>query len=44
MQGRFEFEPRDLWIGVYWTLAPNHWHVYVCFVPCLPFHIWGWRE
>lgn len=26
------FEPRDLWVGVYWT----HGRVYVCLLPTLP--------
>jgi hypothetical protein len=50
------WEPRDCWIGVYWTwkatgyhtaygLVRWEWHLYVCLVPCLPIHlIWGQVE
>lgn len=40
-----KFEPRDLWIGVYWERAGRittletdieRYRVYVCVVPCLP--------
>lgn len=34
------FEPRDLWIGVYWNRErvgrANRWSVYVCLLPMLP--------
>lgn len=34
------FEPRDLWVGVYWKRPDVAWahalDVYVCAVPCLP--------
>jgi len=44
------WEPRDVWIGVYWTwksvkywtlagLVTRELHVYVCLVPCLPIHV-----
>lgn len=42
------FEPRDLWIGVYWNPVESlmgNWialDVYVCIVPCLPVVLtWG---
>ena len=30
------FEPRDMWIGMYW--APRSWgyDMYVCIIPCFP--------
>jgi hypothetical protein len=38
------FEPRDIWIGVYWTwrretLDAHSLHVYICVVPMLPIHL-----
>lgn len=47
MNIRVKFEPRDLWIGVYWNVthrdllpSPLWWRidVYICLVPCLPIH------
>ena len=38
-----EFEPRDLWVGVYWDYQGigtlKHLDIYVCIVPMLPIHI-----
>lgn len=40
---RLEFEPRDLWVGVYWTWRGTPWgdlfHLWVCVVPTLPLHL-----
>lgn len=30
------FEPRDMWIGIYWKLDCTHGHVYLCILPMLP--------
>ena len=30
------FEPRDLWIGLFWDRRPDGLHFYVCPVPCIP--------
>lgn len=35
-----KWEPRDLWVGVYWTRATLSFHVYVCLLPCVPIHLW----
>lgn len=33
-----KFEPRDLWVGVYWDhrIQGRLLRIYVCLVPCLP--------
>ena len=33
---RFHFEPRDLWIGVYWKRYPQALEVFLCLLPTLP--------
>lgn len=37
------FEPRDLWIGVYWNVEQkyqeNELSIYFCLIPCLPIRI-----
>ncbi len=39
------FEPRDLWIGVYWRGREGHGfakaslELYICIVPMLPIHL-----
>lgn len=39
-----EFEPRDLWIGLYWNRGEQYtlgrlWDMYICIIPMLPLHI-----
>lgn len=36
MTTKLFFEPRDIWIGVYWTSNRDTLKVYVCLVPCIP--------
>lgn len=33
---RLLWEPRDVWVGVFWTEADGLLLVYICLVPCLP--------
>lgn len=50
---KLKFEPRDLWVGVYWDFEryiwnpdqTEHWwlDVYVCLIPTLPLRL-GWRR
>lgn len=44
-----KFEPRDLWVGIYWDWSPRHepddiydyseLKIYVCIVPMLPIRL-----
>lgn len=36
MTARILFEPRDLWVGVFWDRRPGELRVYVCLLPALP--------
>lgn len=48
MSAFVRWEPRDLWIGVYWTREPLggrfRWRVYLCIVPCVPIIFEWWRK
>ncbi|KKL11315.1 hypothetical protein LCGC14_2547020 [marine sediment metagenome] len=43
---QFEFEPRDLWVGVYWDkhegtiIQCDELDIYVCLLPTL---VWHWN-
>lgn len=37
------FEPRDWWIGFYWSYELSLFSVYVCIVPMLPICV-SWRR
>lgn len=40
-----EWEPRDVWVGVYWRRSRGRGvlDVYVCVLPCLPIHLCLWN-
>lgn len=47
---RLSFEPRDIWVGVYWNGWENdgswrdeHFDVYVTIIPMLPLRLRWWR-
>ena len=41
-----KFEPRDVWIGVFWQKGLRvrppkvYWHFYICILPMVPIHIY----
>lgn len=39
MQIRLEFKLADLWIGAFWQRRIDGLHIWICFLPCLPIHI-----
>ena len=45
IKGQFQWEPRDLWIGVFWRRLnemPEPFftiHIYICILPLIPFHL-----
>ena len=39
---KLKFEPRDVWIGLYWNYnagPPNELDLYLCLVPFFPLHL-----
>ncbi len=38
MKIRIYFEPRDIWLGVFWDRRPEL-NVWVCLLPMLPIHV-----
>jgi hypothetical protein len=46
-QVRLLFEPRDLWVGIYWRVIrfyqpprrPRRWDIYICLIPTLPIRV-----
>jgi hypothetical protein len=39
MKAQIQFEPRDLWVGLFWRQTDLCWHFYLCLVPVLPLHV-----
>lgn len=55
MNWEIEFNPQDLWVGLYWKrghLLPSElignyerrWDVWVCILPMIPLHVWWVRN
>lgn len=39
------FEPRDLWVGVFWDRRKDGLHVYVCLLPTIVLHlVWDAKD
>jgi hypothetical protein len=43
-RARFEWVPRDCWIGVFWRGRDGHLDIWLCLLPMLPLHITLWRS
>ena len=40
LQFEWLFEPRDIWVGVYWKRYPAALEVYVCLLPIVPIRLY----
>lgn len=36
---RLEFKLEDFWIGAFWHIDGHTAEMWMCFLPCLPFHL-----
>lgn len=41
---QIQWEPRDLWIGVFWRKTDLCLHIYICLLPLVPIHICRLRK
>lgn len=42
---KFEFKLQYLWVGAFWKRIGNCVDLWICFVPCVPLHIyWHWHD
>lgn len=45
LKAQFQFEPRDVWLGLFWRtlrqMPPPYYtlHLYICLLPLVPLHI-----
>jgi len=40
-----EWQPRDVWVGLYWKRIGHCVDAWICLLPCLPLHIsWWWTR
>lgn len=44
LKAQIQWEPRDLWVGVFWRESDLCLHVYICLIPLLPLHIVSFRR
>lgn len=46
IKAQIQWEPRDIWIGLFWRTTERernrYLHLYVCVVPFLPMHVTVW--
>lgn len=35
-----EWEPQDLWVGIFWKKSIGVTDLWICLLPCVPIHIW----
>ena len=36
---QFQFDPHDLWVGLFWRRTERAMHFYICLIPLVPLHI-----
>ena len=36
---QIQWEPRDVWIGLFWRHTDVCWHFYICVLPLVPIHV-----
>lgn len=36
---QFQWEPRDVWVGLFWRRTEIALHLYICLLPFVPLHI-----
>lgn len=39
LKAQFQFELKDIWIGLFWQKTDIALHFYICLIPCVPLHI-----
>lgn len=45
VQSKLKFEPRDMWVGLYWKRYGMAIDLYFCLIPCVPFNVYiQWFE
>ncbi|MHC4864613.1 MAG: hypothetical protein ACYTEX_11040 [Planctomycetota bacterium] len=39
LKAQIQWEPRDMWVGLFWRKTEIAIHLYICLVPLLPLHV-----